>query len=136
MTMKISRTIQAIALCGALLGGAAQAQVGDAQLAQLKTMEQFLTVMQDYYALIERIRTVASDKDTAAIQQLMKIEDIYKKRGDRAQAIVVLRQAMTDAKSSTVRNAAAYMLAEALNDTGQASEAVEVLKQALEANLH
>ena len=65
----------------------------------------------------------------------MKIEDIYKKRGDRAQAIVVLRQAMNDAKSPTVRNAAAMMLADALNETGQASEAVDVLKSALAANV-
>ena len=104
-------------------------------MAQLHTMEQFLSVMQNYYELIERIHAVASDNDKAAIQQLMKIEDIYKDRGDRAQAIVVLRRVVSEAKSSTVRNAAAFMLADALNETGQASEAVEVLKQALDVNL-
>ena len=46
----------------------------------------------------------------------MKIEDIYKNRGDRAQAIAVLRRTMNEASSPTVRNAAAYMLAEALNE--------------------
>ena len=54
--------------------------------------------------------------------------------GDRAEAIVVLREAMNDAKSATVRNAAAMMLADALKETGQASEAIEVLKSALAAN--
>ena len=42
---------------------------------------------------------------------------------------------MNDAKSPAVRNAAAMMLADALNETGQASEAVDVLKSALGANL-
>jgi predicted Zn-dependent protease len=107
----------------------------DAQLEQLDKMEQFLSLMQNYYDLIERIHSVASSSDKSAIQQLMKIEDIYKKRGDRAQAIVVLRQAMNDAKNPTVRNAAAMMLADALNETGQASEAVNVLKSALAANV-
>lgn len=133
--MKMIHTTRAIALTVLLLTGAAHAQVGEAQMAQLHTMEQFLTVMQNYYELIERLHAVASDNDKAAIQQLMKIEDIYKKQGDRAKAIVVLRKAMSDAKTSTVRNAAAFMLADALNETGQGSEAVEVLKQALEVNL-
>ena len=123
------------ALLSTLLLFAPHALAQDAQLEQLGKMEQFLSLMQNYYDLIERIYSVASSNDKSAIQQLMKIEDIYKKRGDRAQAIVVLRQAMNDAKSPTVRNAAAMMLADALNETGQASEAVDVLKSALAANV-
>ena len=123
------------ALLSTLLLLAPHALAQDAQLEQLDKMEQFLSLMQNYYDLIERIHSVASSNDKSAIQQLMKIEDIYKKRGDRAQAIVVLRQAMNDAKSPTVRNAAAMMLADALNETGQASEAVDVLKSALAANV-
>jgi predicted Zn-dependent protease len=123
------------ALLSTLLLLAPHALAQDAQLEQLGKMEQFLSLMQNYYDLIERIHSVASSSDKSAIQQLMKIEDIYKKRGDRAQAIVVLRQAMNDAKSPTVRNAAAMMLADALNETGQASEAVNVLKSALAANV-
>ena len=123
------------ALLSTLLLLAPHALAQDAQLEQLGKMEQFLTLMQNYYELIERIHSVASSSDKSAIQQLMKIEDIYKKRGDRAQAIVVLRQAMNEAKSLTVRNAAAMMLADALNETGEASEAVDVLKSALAANV-
>ena len=133
--MKIATYAKPALLSTLLLFGAPHALAQDAQLEQLGKMEQFLTVMQNYYELIERIHSVASNSDKSAIQQLMKIEDIYKKRGDRAQAIVVLRQAVNDAKSPAVRNAAAMMLADALNETGQASEAVDVLKSALGTNL-
>ena len=71
MTMKTTLTIKAVALSALLLTGAAHAQVGEAQVAQLQTMEQFLTVMENYYALIERIHATAADSDKAAIHALV-----------------------------------------------------------------
>lgn len=133
--MSISKHTACWLVSAALLGGSVPAFAQQPQLDNLKTMEQFISLMDGYYGLIERIHDVASDPDKSAILQLQKIEDIYKKRGDRAQAIVVLRDAMDRAKSPTVRNAAAMMLADALNETGQGSDAVSVLQQALSANL-
>ena len=98
-------------------------------------MQQFIELMAGYYGIIEGVHSIASDPEKAAIQQLQKIEEIYKQRGDRAEAITVLRDTMERTKSPAVRNAAAMMLADALNETGRASEAVKVLRQALEANL-
>jgi predicted Zn-dependent protease len=132
--MKIPHYARPVLFTALLLIGTPPALAQDAQLDQLGKMDQFLSVMQNYYELIERIHSVAASSDKSAILQLMKIEDIAKNRGDRAEAIVVLREAMNDAKSSTVRNAAAMMLADALKETGQASEAIEVLKSALAAN--
>lgn len=106
-----------------------------AEAEDLGRMREFMGIMEGYYSIIDSVHTVASDREKSAIQQLQKIEEIYKNRGDRAQAIVVLRDVVGRASSDTVRNAAAMMLADALNETGQASEAVEVLKAALERNL-
>ena len=133
--MKIAPYAKPILLSTVLLLGAPHAMAQDPELEQIGRMNQFLGVMLNYYEVIERVHAIASSNDKSAIQQLMQIEDIYKKRGDRAQAIVVLREAMDNAKSTTVRNAAAMMLADALNETGQASEAVDVLKSALAANV-
>lgn len=105
------------------------------QMDDIAKMQQFLQVMERYYGIIEVVHGVASDPEKAAIMQLQKIEEIYKKRGDRAEAIAVLSDVVNTTKNATVRNAAAMMLADALNETGRASEAVEVLRAALDSNL-
>ncbi len=104
-------------------------------MESLGDMERFIGVMQGYYGLIEAVHNVASDPDKAAILQLQKIGEIYKNRGDRAESIAVLTDVVERSKSPTVRNAAAIMLADALNETGRATQAVEVLKKALDGNL-
>ena len=102
-----------------------------AQADNLATMQQFLGVMKGYYGIIEATYDVASDPDKSAILQMQKIEEFYKKRGDRAEAIAVLEDVLNKTKRPAVRNAAAVMLADALNETGRGTQAVEVLKQAL-----
>ena len=106
-----------------------------AQELELEQMRQFMGVMEGYYAIIDSVHQVASDPEKSAILQLQKIEEIYKERGDRAEAIAVMREVVERTDSPTVRNAAAVMLADALNETGRASDAVAVLREALEANL-
>ena len=106
-----------------------------AQADNLATMQQFLGVMEGYYGIIEATYDVASDPDKSDILQMQKIEEFYKKRGDRAEAIAVLEDVLNRTKRPAVRNAAAVMLADALNETGRGTQAVEVLKQALEENL-
>ncbi len=98
-------------------------------------MRQFIGVMQGYFEVIDATHAVASDPEKSAILQLQKIEEIYKKRGDRAEAIAVLEDVLKRTKRPAVRNAAAVMLADALNETGHGTQAVNVLKQALEENL-
>lgn len=105
------------------------------QTTDLATMQQFIEVMQGYYGIIDRIYDVASDPDKAAIQQLQKIDEFYKNRGDRAASIEVIQRVVDTAPSATVRNAAVVMLADALNETGKASQAIDVLKAAMERNL-
>ncbi len=105
------------------------------QMDDIAKMQQFLQVMEGYYGIIEVVHGVASDPETAAIMQLQKIEQIYKSRGDRAEAIAVLSNVVETTTNPTIRNAAALMLADALNETGRASQAVEVLQAALESNL-
>ena len=106
-----------------------------AQADNLATMQQFLGVMEGYYGIIEATYEVARDPDKSAILQMQKIEEFYKKRGDRAEAIAVLEDVLNRTKRPAVRNAAAVMLADALNETGRGTQAVEVLKKALEENL-
>jgi hypothetical protein len=128
----MKKTTVVLLLLGAL---APFAPAHGAQAEDLDRMRQFMAVMKDYYGIIDAVHAVASDSEKSAILQLQKIEEFYKERGDRAEAITVLRDVFERTESLTVRNAAAMMLADALNETGRASEAVEVLKAALGDNL-
>ena len=111
------------------------AHAADPNAAQLEQMQSLMKVMQGYYQLIEEIHEVAQDADKSAILQLQKIEEIYKQRGDRAEAIKYMRDVLKRTTSPVVRNAASVMLADALNETGRSSQAVEVLQEALENNM-
>jgi tetratricopeptide (TPR) repeat protein len=101
----------------------------------LTTMSQFVEVMKGYFDVIERIHGVAADADKAAIQQLQKIDEIYKNRGERAESIKVLQKVVDGSGSATVRNAAVIMLADALNETGRGEQALAALERAMERNL-
>ena len=104
-----------IMLSGAI---AMPVRANDPSVEQLAQMQQFIGLMQVYYGVINAMHEVAMDPDKSAILQLQKIEEIYKSRGDRAEAIAVLREVVERTSSATVRNAAAVMLADALNETG------------------
>lgn len=127
-----STSIAVLLSLGVLLSTPTLAQEGE----QLEQMERFISVMEGYYRIIDGVHAISSDAEKSAILQLQKIEEIFKQRGDRAKAIEVLREAMAKTNSQTVRNAAAIMLADALNETGQATEAVAVLREALDSNLN
>ena len=88
------------------------------QMQAVAQMHQFMTVMEDYFQLIHTMHSVASDPEKAAILHMQKIQEIYKERGDVAEAITVLRDVMKNAKSPAVRSAAATMLADTLKVFG------------------
>jgi len=104
-------------------------------LAEIDMMQKFMGLMQDYYGIIDVVYETSRDREKSAILQLQKIMDIYKERGDGAEAIVLFQSVIKKTKSYTIRNAAALMLSDLLKETGQSSKAVNVLKEALEDNL-
>ena len=106
-----------------------------AMLEQLEQMRAFMDLMQDYYALIDVTHAIAADPDKAAILKMQKIQEIYKERGDHAEAIELLTDLANNAKSPTVRSAAAVLLADTLKESGRASQAIEVLRQSLEGHV-
>ena len=129
------KTLVRTALIALMLMPVGSAYAATPDEGDLKRMQQFIAVMQGYYQIIGDIHSVASDPEKSAILQLQKIEEIYKQRGDRAEGVKVLQDVVNTTKSPVVRNAASLMLSDALNETGHATQAVEVLQQALQKNL-
>lgn len=107
----------------------------DWQNRELQQMHTVLDLMAKFFGIIENMHDVSSDAERAAVFQLFKIEEIYKERGERAQAIRIFQQVLEESDNPTIRNAAYLMLGEALKETGRADEAVEALQRGLQENL-
>ena len=98
-------------------------------------MQQFLGIMQDYFAIIESTYTVSSDSEKAAIVQMQKIQEVYEQRGEKARAAAVFEQVLEDSNNQTIRNAAYMFLGDLLKETGNADQALELLQQGLDENI-
>ncbi|MGI9222610.1 MAG: hypothetical protein ACR2QS_16405 [Woeseiaceae bacterium] len=126
---KIAISITAVTLFAVAPGAKAQ------ELENLELMQTFLSIMTDYYEIIESTYDVASDPEKAAIMQMQKIQEVYEQRGEKARSTEVLKQVLEDSNSRTIRNAAYIMLGDTLKDTGRADEALQLLQQGLNENI-
>ena len=107
----------------------------DWQNRDLQQMHTVLDLMTKFFGIIENMHEVSSDAERAAVFQLFKIEEIYKERGERAQAIRIFEQVLEESDNLTIRNAAYLMLGDALKETGRTDEAVAALQRGLQENL-
>ena len=125
--------LKALAVVGILVAAPLPATAQDFE--QIEKMGVFLDLMQDFFGIIDSMHAVSDDPEKAAIFQLHKIEEIYKERGERAKAVEVFQQVLKETNNPTIRNAAYFMLGDALKETGRKDEAVKVLEEALKENL-
>ncbi|MDH5620194.1 MAG: tetratricopeptide repeat protein [Gammaproteobacteria bacterium] len=131
--MHILRTITIGVTATVLLAVApgARAQTQD----DLAMMQAFLQIMNDYFEIIDATYDVASDTEKAAILQMMKIQEVYEERGDKARSADVLRKVLEDSRSPTIRNAAYMLLGDTLKEAGRLDEALEYLQRGLDENI-
>ena len=102
---------------------------------QLQQKKQFIGLVQSFLEVIEGMHGVYSNPEKATIFQLQKVQEIYKKKGERAKAAEVYKSVLENSKNRTIRNSAYTMLADLLKDTGQPDEAIKVLKKGIQENL-
>lgn len=101
----------------------------------LELMQTFLSIMTDYFGIIESTYQVASSPEKAAIMQMQKIQEVYEERGEKARSTDVLKEVLNESSNATIRNAAYMLLGDTLKDTGRADEALELLRQGLDENI-
>ena len=109
----------------------ARAQTQD----DLALMQTFLEIMTDYFGIIESTYDIAADPEKAAIMQMMKIQEVYEERGEKARSTDVLKEVLADSRNPTIRNAAYMLIGDTLKETGRADEAIKMLRQALDENI-
>jgi len=101
----------------------------------LKTMQAFLGIMESYFGIIESTHDVNSNVEKAAIMQMQKIQEVYEQRGEKARAAEIFREVLKESRNPTIRNAAYMLLGDTLKETGQADEAIKLLRQGLAENI-
>ena len=101
----------------------------------LELMQTFLSIMTDYFGIIESTYEIASEPEKAAILQMQKIQEVYEERGEKARSVDVLKQVLEDSNNPTIRNAAYMILGDTLKETGRADEALEFLRRGLDENI-
>ncbi len=126
---KLSISITAAMLLIAAPGAHAQEQ------ENLELMQTFLSIMSDYFDIIESTYDISSDPEKAAIMQMQKIQEVYEQRGEKARSTDVLKQVLKDSNNTTIRNAAYMLLGDTLKETGRADEAIKLLRQGLDENI-
>ncbi|MEL7312344.1 MAG: hypothetical protein AAFN07_12580 [Pseudomonadota bacterium] len=110
----------------------ALAPVSSAQQSEeLEMMQQFMSVMDGYFSIIQSTHDIAASPEKSAILQMQKIKEIYEERGEGARAVGVLREVLENSQAPTIRSAAVLILSDLLNDTGRADEAIKVLEAGL-----
>lgn len=124
-------TISIIAAVLLMAAPGARAQSQD----DLELMQTFLSIMTDYFGIIESTYDIASEPEKAAILQMQKIQEVYEERGEKARSVDVLKQVLDDSNNATIRNAAYMLLGDTLKETGRADEALELLRRGLDENI-
>lgn len=102
---------------------------------ELALMQSFLSIMTDYFEIIESTYRIASDPEKAAILQMQKIQEVYEERGEKARSVDVLKEVLEESNNATIRNAAYMLLGDTLKETGRADEALEFLRRGLRENI-
>jgi len=98
-------------------------------------MQTFLSIMSDYFGVIEATYSIASDPEKAAILQMQKIQEVYEDRGEKARSADVLEQVLKDSDNAAIRNAAYMLLGDTLKESGRSDEALELLRRGLDENI-
>ena len=103
---------------------------------ELQTMQTFLEIMESYFGIIDATHDVSMSAEKAAIMQMMKIKEVYEERGEKARAVDVLQEVLSDSRSPTIRNAAIMLMSDLLKETGRSDEAIDLLRQGLSENIN
>ena len=124
-------------LCGALFASCLLGPVsGEAQnIADIDRLTGMLSLMQNFYQVMEQVHGMALSPQKAALLQMHEIEEIYKKRGEHRKIIPVYREVLARTEDPVIRTLAFIKLAEALKQTGQQEESIAVLREALNESL-
>lgn len=107
----------------------------DINSAKLQQMQQFVDLMHGFFGIIDATYDISSDAEKSAIFQMHKIKEAYEESGQDKKIVTAFEEILQSTDNPTIRNAAYFMLGDALKETGQHDKAIELLKEGLNENI-
>jgi HEAT repeat protein len=107
----------------------------EAALKQIKSMGSVLSVMEQFFDIIDSVHAIADNPEKSTIYHMHKIKEIHEDLGNKANAVPAIRGVLKDSDNPTIRRAAYLMLGETLKETGSPQEALKVLEQGLKESI-
>jgi tetratricopeptide (TPR) repeat protein len=110
-------------------------QAEEFKSAELQQMQQFVNLMHGFFGIIDSTYEISSDAEKSAIFQMHKIKEAYEESGQKKQIVPAFEEILQSTDNSTIRNAAYFMLGDALKEAGQHDKAIDLLKEGLKENI-
>ena len=107
----------------------------DFDSTELQHMQQFINLMDGFFDIINSVHDISSDAEKSAIFQMHKIKEAYEESNQKEKIVPTFEEILQSTKSPAVRNAAYFMLGDALKESGRYDRAIELLKQGLKENI-
>lgn len=111
-------------------------QAEEFKSAELQQMQQFVDLMHGFFGIIDSTYEISSDAEKSAIFQMHKIKEAYEDSGQKKQIVPTFEEILQSTDNPTIRNAAYFMLSDALKESGQHNEAINLLKEGLKENIN
>lgn len=132
--LNIKQPIIVLTLLIALLFSTAS-QADEFDSSQLQQMQQFVDLMHGFLGIIDSTYDISSDAEKSAIFQMHKIKEAYEESGQKEKIVPTFEEILRSTDSPAIRNAAYFMLGDALKESGQHDKAIELLKEGLKENI-
>lgn len=106
----------------------------DKQIKHIERVRTYIALIQDFMNVVDSVHTMTNNPEKAAIYQMHKIEEIYKKRGETDRAIELFKNILKQTKNQSIRNAVYMRLGDLYKD-GNNAKALELYETGLQENI-
>ncbi len=101
----------------------------------LERMTTMLSVMNEFYGLMESVHEAARDPEMAALIQMHELQEIYKSRGELREVIPIFKGVLAKSKNPTIRAMAYMKLADTMKKLGETGRAIALLESGLQESI-
>lgn len=122
-----------IAFLAALFLASPSARTQD--MSDLERMNNMLSVMNEFYGLMESVHEAARNPEMAALIQMHEIQEIYKNRGELREVIPIFKGVLAKSTNPAIRTMAYMKLADTMKKLGETDRAISLLESGLQESI-
>ena len=130
---RYAKAVLPIAFLATLLLGSPTSLAQDT--SDLERMNNMLSVMNEFYGLMESVHEAASNPEMAALIQMHELQEIYKNRGELREVIPIFKSVLAKSRNPTIRTMAYMKLADTMKKLGETDRAISLLESGLQESI-